>query len=179
MIISGWVLWPHLNKMVYYQSLTLNGLVFEMHHLTLLLFGVVLILVLLMAGLDYGWQKFQFMKEMRMSRQEIKDEAKESDGDPQLKGRLRQMQRDRARQRMMQRVPEATMIVTNPTHYAVALRIREVAEGHDIPLIENLTLARALYANVEIDQEIPLEFYEVVAKIVRQLVEVGKIKMNA
>ena len=200
MTLSVWILWPKLQKMVFYQNLSLNGLLGALHQLTLLLFSVILMLVVLMAALDYAWQKFQFMKNMRMTRQEIKDEAKDQEGDPQLKGRLRQMQRDRARQRMMQRVPEATMIITNPTHYAVALkydvskmaapqviakgmdavalRIREMGEGLEIPLIENPTLARALYANVEIDDEIPLEYYEVVAVIVRQLVNAGKIKMD-
>ena len=101
---------------------------------------------------------------------------------------------------MMQRIPEATMIITNPTHYAIALkyetgtmaapqviakgtdfiaqRIRDLAEEHEVPIVENPTLARALYTNVEIDEQIPLEYYEIVAKIIRQLLSTGKIKLN-
>ena len=140
------------------------------------------------AALDFAFQRFQHMKQLRMSKQELKDEFKQTEGDPMVKARLRQIRTERARQRMMSAVPEADVVVTNPTHFAVALRyehgedaaprvtakgadhialkIRELAEEHDVPLVENPPLARALYASVEIEQEIPPEHYQTVAEII-------------
>lgn len=137
---------------------------------------------------DYAYQKQQNLKQMRMSKQEIKDEHKQSDGDPQIKARIRKIRNERAQKRMMAAVPEADVVITNPTHYSIALkydmdamqapkvvakgvdslafRIREVAKEHDIPLIENPPLARILYAAVEVDEEIPAEHYAAVAEII-------------
>lgn len=140
------------------------------------------------AGADMFFQKYKHNKEQRMSKQEIKDEHKQSEGDPMIKSRLRQIRMERARQRMMAAVPEATVVITNPTHFAVALkyeheempvpvvvakgvdavalRIRGVAEDHDIPIVENPSLAQVLYASAEIDQEVPIEHYKAVAEII-------------
>ena len=148
----------------------------------------VLAVVTVIAAVDMLYQKMQHLKQMRMSRQEIKDEMKQSDGDPMVKARLRQIRMERARQRMMQAVPESTVVVTNPTHFAVALkyehdamdapqvvakgadlvakRIREVAEENDVPLVENPPLARALYGGVDIGQAIPTEHYRAVAEVI-------------
>ena len=122
-----------------------------------------------------------------MSVQEVKEEFKQSEGDPHIKGRIRQLRQQRMRKRMMAAVPKASVIITNPTHYSVALayergmsapvcvakgvdniafKIREIARAHDIPLVENVALARALYATVEIDEEIPVEHYHAVAEII-------------
>jgi flagellar biosynthesis protein FlhB len=122
-----------------------------------------------------------------MSLQEMKQEFKQSEGDPHIKGRLRQLRHARMKKRMMTAVPKASVIITNPTHYAVALsyergmmapicvakgvdlialKIREIAAEHDIPIIENVPLARALHATVEIDDEIPVEHYHAVAEII-------------
>ena len=133
-------------------------------------------------------RKYQFTKQMRMSKQEVKDEHKQSEGDPQVKARIRALRQQRARERMMAAVPEADVVITNPTHYAVALkydmeempapkliakgidtlafRIREVAEAHDIPIVENPPLARALHASVELDEEIPPEHFVAVAEVI-------------
>jgi flagellar biosynthetic protein FlhB len=141
----------------------------------------------LIAGADLGWVRFQHARRLRMSRQEQRDEQKEAEGNPQAKQRLRQIARLRGRRRMMQAVARATVIVTNPTHYAVALRyergsraaprvtakgadeiaarIRELAEENHIPMVANPPLARALY-RVEIDTEIPAEHFRAVAEIV-------------
>ena len=140
------------------------------------------------AALDFSYQKYQSMKQMKMSKQEIKDENKQSEGDPQVKARIRQIRSERAQQRMMASVPDADVIVTNPTHYAIALkykmqemqapilvakgvdevaaRIRECAEENDIPIVENPPLARALFASVEIDEEVPAEHYMAVAEVI-------------
>ncbi len=140
------------------------------------------------AGLDFAYQQYMFMKQMRMTPQEVKDEHKDSEGDPQIKARIRKLRMERAQQRMMAAVPDADVVITNPTHYAIALeykmdemsapklvakgmdslafRIREVAEAHDIPIIENPPLARALYAGVELDEEIPAEHFQAVAEVI-------------
>lgn len=122
-----------------------------------------------------------------MSLQEVKDEYKQSEGDPHIKGRIRALRVARMRKRMMAAVPTASVVITNPTHYAVALKyergmpapvcvakgvdliafkIREVAAAHDIPVVENVPLARALHASVEIDDEIPVEHYHAVAEVI-------------
>jgi flagellar biosynthesis protein FlhB len=149
-----------------------------------LLFGSVLALI---GGGDALYQKFDHNKRLRMSRQELKDESKESDGNPELKGRIRQMQFQMARKRMMQELPKADVVITNPTHFAVALRydegrmgaprviakgvdelaqqIRVVAGAHRIPLVEAPPLARALYATTQLDREIPASLYVAVAQV--------------
>lgn len=147
-----------------------------------------LIVLTIVAVLDFTYQKFEFTKSMRMSHQDIKDEFKDTEGDPKIKARIRQIRAQRAQQRMMDNVPKADVVITNPTHFAVALqydmggmqapklvakgvdslafRIREVAEANDVPIIENPPLARALYAAVEMDQEIPVEQYQAVAEVI-------------
>lgn len=138
-------------------------------------------------GLDALWQRFDYERRHRMSKQELKDEHRESEGDPHLKGRIRQMQQQMARRRMIQDVPKADVVVVNPTHFAVALRyddarmraprvvakgldvlaqqIRLVADAHRIPMVEAPPLARALYATTEIGHEIPSALYVAVAQI--------------
>ncbi len=140
------------------------------------------------AIIDWIWQRQRFMQRMRMSREEVKEDLRQSDGDPQVKGKQKQLRMQRARRRMMQKVPTATVVVVNPTHYAVALRydaqdtpapicvakgidslalkIKDIAKAHNVPVIEDPPLARALYATVEIEQIIPQQHYEAVAKII-------------
>ncbi|PWC37616.1 flagellar biosynthesis protein FlhB [Azospirillum sp. TSO35-2] len=152
-----------------------------------LLVGVLVVLTFLAAG-DFLWQKHQFDKRMKMTKQEVKDEHKQQEGDPMVKGRIRQIRFERARKRMMAAVPSADVVVTNPTHYAIALKydpsqmgapmvlakgvdqvafkIREVAEANKVPVIENPPLARALYAACDIDEEVPSEHYRAVAEVI-------------
>jgi flagellar biosynthetic protein FlhB len=149
-----------------------------------LLFGSILALI---GGADALYQKFDHNKRLRMTRQELKDESKESDGNPELKGRIRQLQFQMARKRMMQELPKADVLITNPSHFAVALRydegrmgaprviakgmdelalqIRLVASSHRIPTVEAPPLARALYATTQIDREIPSALYVAVAQV--------------
>jgi flagellar biosynthetic protein FlhB len=160
--------------------------------LAIALVGKVLIAALMVlaviAALDYLYQRQRFMARHRMSRQELKDEVKQSEGDPQVKARIRQIRFERSKKRMIAAVPEASVVVVNPTHYAVALKyesgkmrapvcvakgvdhlaltIRKVAEEHEVPVVENPPLARALYAAVELDEEIPPEHYKAVAQII-------------
>jgi len=142
----------------------------------------------LVAIMDFAFQKHQFTKKMRMTKQEVKDEHKQSEGDPHVKARIRKIRTERAQQRMMAAVPEADVVITNPTHYSIALeykmddmaapklvakgvdhlalRIREVAVANDIPLVENPPLARALYSGVDINEEIPTEHFKAVAEVI-------------
>ena len=152
-----------------------------------MLIGACIVLFLL-SIFDYLYQRFMFMKQMRMSKQEVKDEYKQQEGDPHIKGKLRQIRRDKARKRMMAAVPNADVVITNPTHYAVALqydpatmpapkvlakgtdavalRIKDLAAEHKIVVLRNPPLARVLYDTTEIDEEIPFEHYQAVAKII-------------
>ena len=148
----------------------------------------VLAVMTIIAALDFLYQKQQHLKQLRMSKQEMKEEYKQTEGDPMVKARLRQIRVERARKRMMAAVPEADVVITNPTHYSVALkydaetmgaprliakgvdslamRIREVAQTHDIPIVENPPLTRALYETVDLDREIPSEHYRAVAEVI-------------
>jgi flagellar biosynthetic protein FlhB len=141
----------------------------------------------LLAALDYGFQRWQFNKNLKMTKQEIRDEMRQSEGDPQIKSRIRRLQRERARKRMMSEVPKSTVIIANPTHFAIALRyesgktrapivvakgkdllaqqIKAVAAQHGVPIVENPPLARSLYASVAVGHEIPYQMYRAVAEV--------------
>jgi flagellar biosynthetic protein FlhB len=160
----------------------------RIHEIAIVLASGTIAVMAVIAGIDFTYQKYKFSKDQRMTKQEVKDEQKQSEGDPLVKGRIRQIRMERAKQRMMDAVPDADVIVTNPTHYSVALkydmeemaapklvakgvdhlafRIREVAKENDVPLVENPPLARALYAAVEIDEEIPGEHFQAVAEVI-------------
>ena len=165
---------------------------------TIRLIITVLLMVTALAAADWFYQRWSFMQEMKMSKQEVKDEHKQQEGDPIVKGRLRSLRFQRARQRMMAAVPKADVIITNPTHFAVALkydmeamgapvlvakgadlvafRIRELAEANEVPIVENPPLARALFANVELDQEVPPEHYKAVAEVIGYVMKLkGKL----
>lgn len=151
------------------------------------LVSAVCVATIVLVAADLVWARLRWRRDLRMTRQELKDEFKQSEGDPLVKSRQRSIARDRARSRMLAGVPRATLVLANPTHYAVAirydrqeggapvviakgadylaLRIREIAAEHDVPIIEDKLLARALYDAVEVDQWIPPEFYRPVAKI--------------
>ncbi|OPZ88126.1 MAG: Flagellar biosynthetic protein FlhB [bacterium ADurb.Bin429] len=154
--------------------------------MALLLRAVSVLLVIAIA--DYAWQRWQFEKSLRMTKEQVKEEYKRTEGDPMVKGRIRGKQRMLARQRMMAAVPTATVVVTNPTHLAVALRydpasmdaplvvakgqrlvaarIKEIAKEHGVPVMENKPVARALYDACEVNESIPLELYRAVAEII-------------
>ncbi len=141
----------------------------------------------LLAILDYAFQKFEFEKTIRMSKQEVKEEYKEFEGDPQIKARIRRIQREMSRRRMIQEVEKADVVITNPTHLAVALRydmdkdsaptvvakgerliaqkIKEVAKKFNIPIVEDKPLARALFETVDIGMQIPMKLYRAVAEV--------------
>lgn len=150
--------------------------------------SAICIATIVLVAIDLAWARFHWRRELRMTKQEIKDEHKQAEGDPMVKARLRSLARDRSRQRMIAAASRATLVIANPTHFAIALRykreenpaplvvakgmdvialkIREVAEQNRIPVIENKALARALYEAVQVDQVIPAEFFRPVAEII-------------
>ena len=181
------VLWPErhrLEAMVRFDPAALMGVTTS---LTLQLLGAVVAMLAAVAIADYFFQYRQWYERQKMTLQQIKEEYKQSEGDPHVKGRIRQLRQQRMKKRMMASVPKASVVITNPTHYSVALaydrgmaapvcvakgvdnvafKIREIAKQHDIPIVENVPLARSLYATVDIDEEIPVEHYHAVAEII-------------
>ena len=200
-IIAYFVLKPHASEVVNMVGMAPSEMIPVSMKLATKLFMAVILLLTLTAGFDWFWQRQRFMKRMRMTLQEVKDEYKQSDGDPHIKAKRRQIQMQRSRQRMMQAVPKATVVVMNPTHYAVALKyepgetpapmcvakgmddlalkIRAVAEEHGVPVLEDPPLARALYATVEVDEEIPADHFEAVAKVIGFIMNGKKPKASA
>jgi flagellar biosynthetic protein FlhB len=196
--VAGSYVMPELMKIEDMAGLEPIAMTQELFHVLLHLMIGVLLAIGTIALLDYFYQKWSSLQGMKMTKQEVKDEHKNADGDPHIKGRMRQIRMTRARKRMMASVPKASVIITNPTHYAVALQyelgangaprvvakgvdfmakqIRELAAKHDVPIIENPPVARALYATVEIDEEIPPEHYKAVAEIIGYVMKLRKFK---
>ena len=195
-LLAWWVLNPHINELESLASMDpLTMLTFSADILRRLVFAVGAFLAVV-AGADWFWQRQRFLKRMRMTKEETKEDYKQSEGDPHIKARQKQLRNERARRRMMQAVPDATVVVMNPTHYAVALKydqgetpapmcvakgmdslalkIREIAEAAGVPVLEDAPLARALYAAVEIDEIIPPAHYEAVAKIIGFILSAGR-----
>ncbi|MBN9469446.1 MAG: flagellar biosynthesis protein FlhB [Bosea sp.] len=181
------VLWGERDHLQAFAQMDVRALLPAVLVLTIKLMAGVLAIFAIIAIGDFGYQRFSWYQRQRMTKQELKDEYKNTEGNPEVKAKLRQLRAQRARSRMMAQVPKATVIITNPTHFAVALqyengqgapvclakgvdaialKIREVAGAHEIPIVENPPLARALYATVEIDEEIPVEHYQAVAEVV-------------
>jgi flagellar biosynthetic protein FlhB len=186
-LVAASILTPIFGILEQYVTADLVQLLPSMLALTVKLLSGVLVVLMALAVGDYFYQRYEMMKSLRMSKQELKDEFKQQEGDPTVKRRLRQIRQTRARTRMMQAVPTATVVVTNPTHYAVALkyepgmnapvlvakgvellalRIIDAARKNFLPVVENPPLARTLYATVEVDDEIPHEHYKAVAEVI-------------
>jgi flagellar biosynthetic protein FlhB len=145
------------------------------------------LLLLILAAMDYGYQRWQFMEDMKMTKQEVKDEYKQIEGDPIVRNRIRQAQREASKKRQLSDVPKADVVIANPTHFAIALlydrerapaplvlakgqdfmaeRIKDIAREHKVPIVENKPLAQALYKSVEVGEIIPEEFYKAVAGV--------------
>ncbi|OXM84683.1 flagellar biosynthesis protein FlhB [Paenibacillus rigui] len=191
-------LWGEKSHLLDLASLPLEN-VFLFTASTTLKLGIKIGLILIVLAIfDYMYQKYEFEKSIKMSKQDIKDEYKKTEGDPLIKGKIREKQRRMALQRMMQEVPKADVIITNPTHFAVAIRydsknmqaptviakgtdyialkIRQIAKDHQIITMENKPLARALYAQVEIGEAIPADMFQAVAEV---LAYVYKVKGKA
>ncbi|MDE2487257.1 MAG: flagellar biosynthesis protein FlhB [Alphaproteobacteria bacterium] len=194
--IGWWVLKPHVQEMAGLARMApVEMLPFAADVLRRLVFAV-LALMLVVAGADWFWQRQRYMARMRMTKEELKEDYRQSEGDPHVKAKQKQKRAEAARRRMMQAVPTATVVIMNPTHYAVALKyeqgedaapvcvakgldslalkIREIAEEAKVPVVEDPPLARALYAAVEVDEMIPQAHFEAVAKIIGFILSTGR-----
>jgi flagellar biosynthetic protein FlhB len=193
--VAWWALKPHAHELQRLAALEPSAMLpFGADLLRRLVFAVAGLL-LAIAGFDWFWQRHRFMTRMRMSKEELKEDYKQTDGDPHVRARQKQIRQERARRRMMQAVPTATVVVMNPTHFAVALKyddetpapvcvakgvdtlalkIREVAEAAGVAVIEDPPLARSLYAAVDIDEAIPPKHYEAVAKVIGFILNAGR-----
>jgi flagellar biosynthetic protein FlhB len=193
LVVLGFICWltikPHIAGLETLSALPPAAVLPLVRDLCLTLAASAIAFMTVTAGADYLWQRFRFAKRMRMTKEEVKEDFKQSEGDPHVKARQKQIRIQRSRRRMIQNVPKATVVVTNPTHYSVALRyepdkgdaapvcvakgvdalalrIRQVAAEHKVPTVENVPLARALYATVEVDEVIPREHFEAAAKVI-------------
>ncbi|MEZ5825102.1 MAG: flagellar biosynthesis protein FlhB [Geminicoccaceae bacterium] len=187
-ILGFAVVWPEHGRLMVTGRLEPVIAMGYLHEVVLTLFIAMSTAMAVLAGFDFAYQRFEFMKQMRMSKRDIQDEHKQSEGDPMIKQRLRGLRMERARQRMMAEVPTSTVVVTNPTHVSVALRyeqgrdaapvvvakgvelvalrIREIARDNDVPIVESPPLARALNSQVELGQTIPPAHFQAVAEII-------------
>jgi flagellar biosynthetic protein FlhB len=194
--IAATVAWPHASGIDRLVGADLQSAGAAANDIVDAMLRPIAMLVGALALFDFVWQRRAFLKKMRMSLQEIKDEYKQSEGDPKIKGKIRQLQMQRAKGRMMANVPKASVVITNPTHYAVALqydhgvmaapvvvakgvdavalKIREIATANNVPLVENRPLARALYASAELDRPIPVEHYAAVAEVISYVLKIAK-----
>jgi flagellar biosynthetic protein FlhB len=190
------LLWPELGRLDVMPALGIEGDLELARTLALRIMIGTLAVMTVVAGLDLLYQRYELRRQLRMSKQEVKDEFKQSEGDPMIKARIRQIRMERARRRMMAAVPGADVVVTNPTHYAVALKytrnemaaprlvakgvdslalkIREIAEANGVPLVENRPLAQALYAGVQLEAEIPPEHYKAVAQVIAYVMKLKR-----
>jgi flagellar biosynthesis protein FlhB len=185
--VMGALLWPQRHRLDTLVSTDILGTLVLTRSLALDMVGAVVAILFLVAAADYLYQYRTWFERQKMSMRELKEEFKQTEGDPMIKGKIRQLRQQRMRKRMMAAVPKASVVITNPTHYAVALqyekgmeapicvakgadnmalKIREIAKQHSVPVVENPPLARALHASVEVDEEIPNEHYKAVAEVI-------------
>ncbi len=186
------------NDFLAMMDMSLYASLEKMVDLIIYYLATILLIIIIFAIMDFYFTRYYYFKSLRMSKQDVKDEFKNMDGDPLVKGRIRRIQMQMAMKRMMSDVPDADVVITNPTHYAVALkydnkvdtapkviakgidflalRIKDVAKENDIPIIENPALARSLYEQIEISQEIPGDFYKAIAEIFAYVFELKKKK---
>jgi flagellar biosynthesis protein FlhB len=181
------LMWPERHRLEGLVRSDLNVMLVLLQSLALKLLGAVVAIMAIVAAADYLFQYRQWYEKQKMSLRELKEEFKHTEGDPAIKGKMRQLRQSKSRRRMMAAVPKATVVITNPTHYAIALqyergmeapicvakgvdllaqKIRQVATEHAVPVVENPPLARALHATVEIDDAIPPEHYKAVAEVI-------------
>jgi len=182
-----WLLWPERHRLDALVMTDLPGVLALLQAMSVKLFGTVVAMLAVIAALDYLFQYRQWFERQKMSVRELKEEFKHSEGDPAVKAKIRQVRQQRMRKRMMAAVPKASVVITNPTHYAVALqyergqnapvcvakgidsialKIKEIAREHGVPVVENPPLARALHATVAVDAEIAPEHYKAVAEVI-------------
>jgi flagellar biosynthetic protein FlhB len=189
------LLWPERTRLDTLVTIDPAAILPMTQTLALQLLGAVIAILAFIAAADFLFQYRQWFERQKMSFRELKEEFKDTEGDPHVKGKIRQIRETRMRKRMMAAVPQASVVITNPTHFAVALKyergmnapvcvakgmdvialkIREVAEAHSVPIVENPPLARALHGTVEIDREIPAEHYQAVAEVIGYVMRLNR-----
>ena len=197
--VGAAVIWPEIDSLATLGDQPPSAILDVTDALIVRLAFFILALLVPLATADAIWQRRQHEKSLRMSKQEVKEEARQSDVAPEIKGAIRRRQMQMSRQRMLAQVPSADVIVTNPTHFAVALRygkdvsaprvvakgadllakrIREIAAEHDVAIVENAPLARTLYAEVDVDQEIPADLFAAVAEILAFVYRTSSRKLS-
>ena len=189
------LLWPQRARLESLVAVDPLAVLTIAQSLSLDLLGAVVAVLALIAAADYLFQYRQWYERQKMSQRELKEEFKQSEGDPAIKAKIRQIRQSKMKKRMMAAVPKAAVVITNPTHFAVALqyergmnapvcvakgvdalakKIREVAGEHGVPIVENAPLARALHATVEIDEEVPPEHYQAVAEVIGYVLRLNR-----
>ncbi len=186
--VAGLMILPDMQELKIVPTMDPIDIVRLIERLAMIMIATVIVVMAFIAVADMMFQKYKWTEDHKMTQQEVKEERKQQEGDPQIKARIRRVRMERAAARVTTAVPNADVVIANPTHYAVALqydesamaaprlvakgldhlalRIREIAEENDVPVIENPPLARAIYNDVEIDQEIPSQFYKAAAEII-------------
>jgi flagellar biosynthetic protein FlhB len=191
------VILADVKELTQYQELSLGGI---LNQLKTMIFDILILVTVSMAfiaAVDFAYQKYDHYTNLKMTKQEVKDEYKQTEGSPEIKQKLAQIRREKSQARVSQSVPQATVVITNPEHYAIALkyefeeggrppictakgvdhmaqRIKGIAKENDVPIVESPPLARALYKDVDIDQEIPAEHYDEVAKVISYVMSLEK-----
>jgi flagellar biosynthetic protein FlhB len=196
--VAYWTLQGEMDNLQAIGKMEVAGICTYILKVILKIFIRVCVIMVIVAAADYAFQKWQFEEQLKMTKHEVKEEHKQSEGDPQVKSRIRKLQMDAARRRMMQEVPNADVIVTNPVHFAVAVKydgllmnapqvvakgadliaekIKAVAGDHGIPVVENKELAQSLYKLVEIGEEVPSDFYQAIAEVLAYVYKLkGKV----
>ena len=198
--VAYWVVKSDLEPILSLSNMPIQAGIGEVNHLMLTGFITIVAALIFIAAIDVPYQLYQYAEKLKMTKQQIKDESKETDGNPEIKGKIRQQQREMARRRMMSKIPTADVVITNPTHYAVAvkyqeqgmsapivvakgadavaLKIRELAKEHKIVILESPKLARALYAHTELDKEIPEALYAAVAEVLAYVFQLRMFKQQ-
>ncbi|MCM8596226.1 flagellar biosynthesis protein FlhB [Accumulibacter sp.] len=193
--VAAWVLWTERGDLLAMFGQSVAAGLANSGQLLSVTFLIIVSAMLLIVAVDVPFQIWQYHEQLKMSRQEVRQESRELEGNPEIKGRIRQLQREAARRRMMAAVPSADVVVTNPGHYAVALayrsgmaaprvlakgigeialRIRQLAADHGVPLVEAPALARALYRHVELDEDIPSVLYAAVAEVLAYIYQLSR-----
>jgi flagellar biosynthetic protein FlhB len=195
-IIVTVVIVNDIKELNQYQKLSVYGILMQLQYMAYHILIAMTLIMAVIAGADFAFQKYQHFMNLKMTKQEVKEEYKQLEGNPEIKRRVRSMRYEQSQKRIQQIIPKSTVIITNPEHYAIALeydpetmpapicvakgtdliaqKIKEIAKEHDVPIVESPPLARALYKDVDIDETIPVEHFEAVARVISYVMSLKK-----
>lgn len=193
-----WIVSNDVQDLMQYQYMPISGILTQLRSIINNIMLCVCIIMAIIAIADFFFQRFEYLNNLKMTKREQKEEHKQLEGNPEIKRKIKSLRRQQAQKRIKQTVPKATVVITNPQHYAVALyydpktttapilvakgldliaqNIKVIAQEHEIPVVENPPLARSIYKHVEVDEEIPIEHYEAVAKVISYVMSLNKKK---